>query len=159
MEMDPNIFRKGDAPSCLVVDKTWDDIVNKPEFFDELVERVVAMMNGAEDIGLLKKSTTLGQLKEAINTILLRPLQAPSHSSEDPKSKTPGSILVDAFWDEIPQTEEKWQKFKEAIARAYDMKIQIGDHQPLTERDTLQTTKDNFNDTVVKPMLGINEDE
>lgn len=155
----PSLFRKGDAPSCLVVDKSWEDIINKPDFFDELVERVVNMMKGAEVVGLLTKATTLRELKEAINEILLEPLQEELHIGEDVVQRTPGSVLADAFWDEIPQTTEYWLRFKEAIARAYEMKNQIAEHQPLTKKDTLMSTKNNFNDTVVKPLLGINEDE
>lgn len=158
--MDPNVFRKGNASSCLVVDKTWDDIINKPDFFDELVDRVVGMMKGAADFGgQILKTTTFREFKEAINKILLVPLQYNFHSEEKPESKKPNTVLADAFWDEIPQIEEKWAKFKDAIGRAYNMKVRIGEHAPLTAKDTLQTTKDNFNDTVVKPMLGINEDE
>ena len=51
-----------------------------------------SIMNGAEDIGLLKKSDTIGKLKKTINTIRLRPLQAPTHGGDDPKLKTFGSI-------------------------------------------------------------------
>ena len=157
--MDPNVFRKGDASSCLVVDKTWEDVIGKPDFMDELAERIVDMMDGAEDFGLLTTATTFLQFKKAVNQILLRPLQKDIETTENTNSQPPDTILVDAYWDEIPQTENKWRKFKEAVARAYDMKLQIGEHQPLSERDTYQTVKDNFNDTVVKPMLGINEDE
>ena len=155
----PEVFRKGEASSCLVVGKTWKDIINKPAFLDEMVVRVVNMMNGAEDVGLLTKATTLRELKEAINKILLRPLQEELHIGEDVVVRTPGSVLADAFWDEIPQTTEYWVRFKEAITRAYEMKNQIAEHQPLTDKDTLMSTKNNFNDTVVKPMLGIKEDE
>lgn len=157
--MDPNVFRKGDAPSCLVIDKTWDDILGKPDFMDELAERIVSMMDEANDFGLVKKTTTFEEFKRAINKILLRPLQKDVSTEESAGIQPPGTILVDAFWDEIPQTEEKWVKFKDAVERAYDMKLRIDEHQPLTARDILQTAKDNFNDTVVKPMLGINEDE
>lgn len=157
--MDPNVFRKGDAPSCLVVDKSWAEIINKPDFFDELVDRVVAMMRGAENFGLILKTTTFVEFKRAINEILLRPLQEQSHSDEKPVLKKPGTILADAFWDEIKMSKSEWLHFRDALAHAYDMKVQIGDHQRLTEKDTLQTAKDNFNDTVVKPMLGINDDE
>lgn len=44
-----------------------------------------SIMNGAENIGLLKKSTTIGQMKKKINMM---------HGGDDPKSKTPGSISI-----------------------------------------------------------------
>lgn len=155
----PSIFRKGDAPSCLVVDKTWEEIINKPDFFDELVERVVNMMKGAEDIGLLTKATTLRELKEAINTVLLRPLQEDLHTGGEAVSGKTEAILADAFWDEILLTSEYWSRLEESIARAYELKTKIAEQQPLSNKDTLMSTKNKFNDTVVKPMLGIDEDE
>ena len=157
--MDPNVFRKGDAPSCLVVDKSWNEIVGKPDFFDELAERIVRMMDAADDFGLLTRATTLRQFKDAVNEILLRPLQYDYPAGEDIVLKGSDTILVDAFWDEIRQDENTWVKFKDAITRAYDMKGRIAEHKPLTNKDMLQSSKDNFNETIVKPLCGINEDE
>lgn len=159
--MDPNVFRKGDAPSCLVVDKTWADVINKPDFLDELERRIVAMADGAEQIDLIDKSTTLREFKEAINTVLLKPLQmeiAPEEPEEG-GAHGAGTILADAFWDEIKIPDDTWENFRDALVKAYNMKLRIQEHQPLSASDTLQTAKDNFTDTVVKPLLGINEDE
>ena len=157
--MNPNVFRKGDAASCLVVDKTWGEIVNKPDFFDELVERLVLMKTKAETIGLLKKSTTLREFKEAVNEILLYPLQYDYPAGEDFVLKGSDTILVDAFWDEIQKDEDMWKEARDALARAYDMKNSIAEHQPLTKKDTLQKSKDNFNEAVVIPMSGNYEDK
>lgn len=154
----PSLFKKGDAPSCLVLDKTWDEIINKPNNLEELVMRAVNMIKGAEDIGLVTKATTFQELKNAIDKVLLLPLQEDLHTKEDTASRTPGSILADAFWDEIPQTSEYWARFKEAIARACEMKDRIAEHEPLTDKDTLTSTKNTFNGAVVKPLLGINEE-
>ena len=68
------------------------------------------MMKGADDIGLLTKATTLRELKEAINKILLNPLQEELYIDEKAAPRTP--VLADAFWDEIPQTTEYWVRFK-----------------------------------------------
>ena len=51
--MDPNIFKKEDAESCLVVNKTWNQILNKPDFFTELGKRIVNMTEEAEKVGEL----------------------------------------------------------------------------------------------------------
>ena len=47
--MDPAIFRKGDATSVLVVDKSWNDIIDKPDFFDE--KKVEEIVDAAEEAG------------------------------------------------------------------------------------------------------------
>ena len=157
--MDPAIFRKGDASSVLVVDKTWNDVIDKPDFFDELAERIVKMSDNAKDFGLRLKSTTFGRFKEAINSVLMDPLLEPlDHESHD-VVRTPGSVLVDAFWDEIIKPDGMWEKLKGAIEKAYMMKEKIAERLPLNASSTLQETKDTFNDTVMKPLLGINEDE
>ena len=157
--MDPAIFRKGDASSVLVVDKSWNDIIDKPDFFDELAERIVKMSDAADSIGVMTKATTLRQFKEAINSVLMEPLLATvEHDGHNVIKKT-GSVLVDAFWDEIIKPDDVWKKLKDAVAKAYDMKLRIGENSPLTNADTLMKSKDTFNNTVMKPLLGINEDE
>lgn len=156
--MDPNIFRKGEAESCLVVNKTWDDVVDKPYSFSALVNCIVSMVRGAEDIGLLTRATTLRELKTAINTILLEPLKGSGTIDEDIAYPTSGNVIADAYWDEIKGDTEEMEAFKEAVARAYNIKEQIASHKPLSTQDTLQTTKDNFNNTVVRPLLNTSED-
>ena len=160
--MDPNIFRKEDADSCLVVEKSWNDIIDKPDFFDELVQRLVLMTKGAEDYpDLLMKSTTFRVVKEAINDILLVPLQKQLDITNINVERTPNSILADAFWDEIIKPNELWDGIKEAIEKSYAMKQQIekGEHTALTDSSTLQDVKNTMNDTVIKPLLGIEDDE
>ena len=159
--MDPNIFRKGDAPSCLVVDKTWDDIIDKPDFFDELANRILEMTSQAESLQpqFNPKTATFWQLKDAINKVLMVPLTDRNTHQSVQKKRTEGSVLVDAFWDEIIVTDNDWEKLKSAIAKAYDMRLRIEEHNPLTESDTLKKTKDVFNETTIMPLLGINLDE
>ena len=162
--MDPNVFHKGDASSCLVVGKTWADIKNKPAFFNELVHKLLVMMGQSEKIGLALKSDTLKEFKAKIQAILLGPLKEP-YSDEGPADDTGGDNLInaDAFWDEILSGEEDWSRLQEALERAGLMKNQIDRHilenDVITDSSTLQNVKDNFNDTIVKPLQGINEDE
>ena len=165
--MDPAIFRKGNASSVLVVDKSWDDIIDKPDFFDELAERIVKMTDNAESIGLMLKSTPFGpaknknviNLKDAINKVLMEPLLASVEQDNVNVVKKDGSILVDALWDEIILPDLVWKKLYAALEKAYSMKLRIGESEPLTSADTLMDTKNTFNDTVLKPLLGINDDE
>lgn len=157
--MDPNVFRKGDATSVLVVDKSWRDIIDKPDFFDELSRRIVEMSHAASSIGLLKKATTLRQFKNAINTILMDPLLREYSDSSDNNVQKNGSVLVDAFWDEIIKPDDIWEDLKESLEKAYAMKLKIEDSYPLSDSSTMQESKDMMNEAVVKPLLGINEDE
>lgn len=157
--MDPAIFRKGDASSVLVVDKTWNDIIDKPDFFDELAERIVMMSDAAADVGLMLKSTTFIKFKAAINKILAEPLLAEVSSGGANVVKKPDSVLVDALWDEIVVPDAVWGKLRSAIEKAYDMKSRIDENRPFANSDTLIQTTEKFNETVVKPLLGINEDE
>lgn len=157
--MDPAIFRKGDASSVLVVDKSWNDIIDKPDFFNELAKRIVLMAQAANTIGQITKTTTLRQFKDAINAVLMTPLLETFDNSDHNPTRKPGSVLVDAFWDEIIKPDKDWEELKSAIEKAYDMKLRIGEHSPLTNADTLMRSKETFNDTVMKPLLGINEDE
>lgn len=154
------MFRKGDSPSCLVVDKTWDQILNKPVDFDELAKRLLDMYDAAEIAGILRRPDTLRRLKQVVMDVLLTPLREPVESGSSSGTPTKGAVLADAFWDEIVSTTEvDMTKLKEALARAYNMKIQIEEHEPPKSKDTLMDVKTNFNDTILKPLLGINEDE
>lgn len=157
--MDPAIFRKGDASSVLVVDKSWNDIIDKPDFFDELAERIVKMSDAAKSIGLMLNSTTFRQFKEAINEILMNPLLSSVEHDGNNVVQKPGTVLADAFWDEIEKPDDVWAKLRDAIAKAYGMKEKIAERSPLTRSDTLLQAKTTFNDTIVKPLLGINDDE
>ena len=157
--MDPAIFRKGDASSVLVVDKSWNNIIDKPDFFDELAERIVKMSDAADSIGIMTKATTLRQFKDAINAVLMEPLLATVEHDGHNVVRKQGSVLVDAFWDEIIKPDDVWEKLKAAIEKAYDMKVRIGECKPLKDSDTLMRSKETFNDAVMKPLLGINEDE
>lgn len=157
--MDPAIFRKGDASSVLVVDKSWNDIIDKPDFFDELAERIVLMTDRAESIGMMLKSSPLKDLKNAINLVLMDSLiEDVGHGAPDVKRKE-GSVLVDALWDEIQISDADWKRLYTAIEKAVAMKDRTTENYPFTSSDTLMSTKDKFNDTVLKPLLGINEDE
>lgn len=158
--MDSNVFRKGDASSCLVVNTTWQEVINKPDFFDELAKRIVAMYSNALDIGPLLKASTLADLKTAINSILVEPLTNPDYNTPD-NATTPraNTVLADAFWDEIELPDEMWGKLKDALIGASNMREQTLEHTPLTTKDTLQEVKVNFNETVVYPLLSINDNE
>lgn len=148
-------FVKQDAPSCLVVDATWDSVINKPDDFDEIVQTILEMIAQAEARGLVLNTTTFGAFKEAINDILIRPL-ANRHETtpdeDDNTEKSQGYVLADAFWDELILSED-WQDFQKAVERAYAMKLQIEKSSPLTKNNTLQETKDNFNETIIKPLI------
>lgn len=152
--MDPNVFRKGDAPSCLVVDKTWDDIIDKPDSLDELASRIVAMIKNAEELGYVLKSTNFGVFKQMINAILLEPLKDGEYDTPSREDGTPGNIRADAFWDEIQITDSTWERFRDAIDRAFAMRVAVSNHRPLTNRDVLQNVKDNFNEAVIAPLRG-----
>lgn len=155
-------FRKYDAPSVLVVDKTWRDILNKPADFDELAARILAMANEAQIQGLLTKFTTLSQFKDAVNTVLLNPLQEEvvvPPSSDDDESMDGETILADAFWDEIVGEGEVWEKLYEAMQRANAVRVQIEEHSALSAEDTLMDTKTNFNEVILKPLNGIEKDD
>ena len=158
-EMDPNVFRKGDASSVLVVDKSWKDIIDKPDFLDELSKRILLMSHAAEAFGQVTKATTFQQFKNAVNSVLMDPLIETVDTDEQNVVRKHGSVLVDAYWDEIIKTDDDWKELKSAVERAYIMKVKIGEHNPLTSSDTLMKSKETFNDTVMKPLLGINEDE
>ena len=159
--MSSNTFRKGDASSCLVVGKSWNEIINKPDFYDELAVRIVKMLTAAESLGILRRPDTFTAVKETINKVLLEPLR--KNLSDLPiseSSHTKGYILADAFWDEILSAGGvDLTRLKLALERAGAMRTAINEHAPLGVKDTLQDVKTNFNDTVLKPLLGINEDE
>ena len=99
--MDPNIFRKSPSPSILCIDKTWDDVIDKPFQFDEMTEKAIAMMLAAGDFGLLTRVSTLRDLKNAIYKVVIEPLNKPYPDSGDSGDPTDGNIQVDAFFDEM----------------------------------------------------------
>ena len=156
--MDPNVFRKGDASSCLVVDKAWKDVYNKPDFFTTLAEVITRMAAEAKETGIVHKATSFGEFKRIINQVLLTPLREaqyePSHEKYDTQP-----VMADAFWSEIEQNDE-WAGLYKAIEKAYVMRESIIAHRPLVAADKLQDVKDNFNETVIEPMLsdGVQEE-
>lgn len=152
-------FKKTDAQSVLVVDKTWDEIIDKPDFFNELAYRIVQMYDGANTVGQAKPSTKFNEFKDMVNTILLTPLKTLWRQEETVAIQKDNTILVDAFWDEILKTEEAWYKLKEAVAKAYAIKHQIEEHETFKDSDKYQQVKDKFNETVTQPLLGISEPE
>lgn len=156
--MNPNVFRKGDASSCLVIECPWEDVLDKPFLFDEMKDRVLMMVAAAEEQGLLTKADTLKIVKNAINDVLIKPLQADISSSQTVPQEHEGYIKADAFWDEIPNVPKDLQK---ALVRLIQMRAKIDDYigNPLDDKSTLMDTKTTFNQTVLMPLNDINEDE
>ncbi|MBO6031942.1 MAG: hypothetical protein J6Q22_10915 [Prevotella sp.] len=160
--MDPNIFKKEDAPSCLDVGKSWDEILNKPDFFEELGIRVVRMADEAEKVGELTRESTLAFVKAAINSVILEPLRddvniGQGASSEETEKDE--SILADAFWDEISNDNKILKRLKSAIEKAYAMKKRIDASIPLSAGASLTDLKDTMNTTVLEPLRGVVEEE
>lgn len=167
LEMDPNVFRKGDSPSILCIDRTWDEILDKPYLFDEMANRVLDMMEKAgtwrgdgNTNGLLTRADTLRAVKKALYEVVLKPLADERHRRQtgDLPAQTEGNIYVDAFWDEIPGVPEGLQ---EALSRLALMtqRIEANIGNPLDGKSTLMDTKEILNETVLEPMNGVNYDE
>lgn len=166
--MASNAFRKGSASSVLVTEKTWQDVINKPGNFDEIASRIIDMMLGAEEGskkvdetylgGLLLASNTFGEVKQAINAALLDPLLKDYSSPARANSNDGPVIYPDFFWDEI-QTESNWQRIRDALLRAAELRSRIDEQKPLTSSDKLQDVKNTFNETILKPLLDIHEDD
>lgn len=161
--MDPNIFKKEDAESCLVVNKTWDQILNKPDFFTELGQRIVNMTEEAEKVGELTRESTLKFVKAAINKVLLGPLgslhEEIDDSAEKPSRSSSDSIMADAFWDEISQDDKVYENLKSGIEKAYAMKKRINAMSPLSDAASLQDTKNTMNKAILEPLRGIFDEE
>ena len=158
--MDPNIFKKEDAPSCLVVGKSWNEILNKPDFFTELGERIVKMADNAEKVGELTSESTFSFVKAAINSVLLEPLQEEIETgSETQPTASENTILADAFWDEISNDDKVLSKLKSSIEKAYAMKKRIEASQPLTDGSSLNDLKSTMNYNALEPLRGLYEEE
>ena len=152
------MFRKGDASSCLVVETPWEDILDKPFLFDEMKERVLLMVHAAQEQGLLTKVDTLKVVKNAINSVLIRPFQAHIEVSQNIPVEHEGNVKADAFWDEIPDVPKD---LKEALDRLFQMRAKIDDNigNQLDDKSTLMDTKTTVNENVLMPLNDINEDE
>ena len=168
--MDPNVFRKGDSKSILVIDRNWNEVINKPFRFDEMTDRLLAIMKNADPsmkndegepgVGILTKEDTLRKLKTAINRVLIGPLTDDryGHSTNERPQPHEGCIYVDAFWDEIPDIP---LELSEALTRLSLMNTRVVENydNTLNDKSTLMDTKNIMNETVLKPMNGINEEE
>lgn len=159
--MDPNVFRKGDAKSVLVVETPWKQIIGKPVMFDELADRVRKMHDAADaykfDKGLTRQSTLM-DLKIAIKNVLIYPLTYAWEGQSEEPSSDDELISIDAFWEEIPDVP---RDLKKALADAYLMWQSINEKHKgeyLTDKSNLMDSKDTMNETVLKPLLGIDED-
>ena len=75
-------FRKGDASSCLVVEKPWDEVLDKPDAFEEISVRILEMVRRAEGEDLLTRHDTMTEIKRILNECLIHPLKMPV-SEED----------------------------------------------------------------------------
>ena len=153
--MDPNVFRKGDSPSILVIEKPWTEVTDKPAFYEETEKRIIDMVLAADAEGLLTRPDTLRRLKTVVQRVLLDPLKEPS-STYIQKKWDGTTILADAYWDEISGIPEALHK---ALERIIKFKDAISQNTPLTDKSTLMETKTFVNETVLKPLKGINEDE
>lgn len=155
--MDPNVFRKGDAKSILAINKSWEDIIGKPDSFDEMARRILTLATAAEG-RLLTKPDTLTRVKSAINDVLITPLTedyGDSHLS--PQNTTDEDVVyTDAYWEEFPDVPEGLNKALEDFLRMLDA---IKNNQPLGAASTLMDVKELFNEAVIKPILGIEQDE
>lgn len=162
MTMEPWIFRKEDAKSILTIDMPWRDVLDKPAFFDKVSEIMVNMMGAAATTELLTRPDTLRTLKKVVSEVLIDPLNVPldeggtESDSTDEDGNTENRIKVDAFWDEF--TDVDMDTLKAAIERAYLMYLKINQSTPLTNASTLMDTKETVNETILKPLKGIDED-
>lgn len=156
--MDSNIFRKSPSPSILRIEKTWDDVLDKPFQFDEMTGRAIGMMLAAEDFGILTRLSSLRDLKNAIYNVIIEPLNRAYGSGDSGGVPTDGNVQVDAFWDEIPGVPKE---LKDAIERLFLMKQRIDENinNKLDNKSTLMDAKNIVNETVLKPLNDINEDE
>ena len=166
--MNPLVFRKEDASSCLVPDKTWADIIDKPDMFEQLADRVLSMAEAADKVQLLDRNTVFRIVKETINDVIIKPL-IPSQGENNSASGSTGSaqtnrtstnvVFADAFWDEIGDSEEFAEKMKAAIEKAYVMKQRIAENSPLPDSATLQDVKNLVNTAVLNPLQGADKGE
>ena len=168
--MHPLIFRKEDASSCLVPDKTWDDIIGKPDLFEVIADRILEMADEANKVQLLSRGASLKTVKRVINKVLLDILKVPlpkaatddsstDDSDSEQTNETRNVVYADAFWDEIGDTSEFSVKLKSAIEKAYVMRQRIEQSSPLTDASSLQDVKNLVNTAVLNPLQGADKGE
>ena len=152
-------FKKKLASSCLVPNKTWEEIVNKPNYIDTFQAIVETMMSKASEYGEVTDKTPFATVKDIVLETIIEPMLANPPPTKPPMGQTPGTILVDAFWDEIQQASDYWGMEKKAFERILDMQERTTGNQPLDQKDNLQAVKEIINETIIRPLLGINVDE
>ena len=158
--MNPLIFKKELASSCLVPNKTWDDVIGKPDMFYEMAQRILAMANEAAKVETLSRTTTLKIVKKVIKDVIIDPLterlqQEDGNTTESDDSNSDREIVyADAFWDEIGSVKDFSHNLREAIDKAYVMKKRINENEPLTDSSTLQETKNLINTAILNPLQG-----
>lgn len=118
---------------------------------DEAVSDIFGLFLKADGERYLGGGDTLGDAKDVINNVLVTPLLQPVDSN-DPSSAAEGkTISVDAFWDEI---EGAPNGLREAIERAYQMKLGIGNYVALGDSSGLGDVKYVLNNAVLEPLKG-----
>lgn len=157
--MNPLVFSKKPASSCLVPEKTWDEVIGKPELFEQMARRVYEMAEAAGKVELLKRSSSLRTVKEVVKSVLLDPLE-PSLEDVAPGPKhVKGNVLADAFWDEIDASDDFWHRVKDYITEASVMKQRIAENTMLSDGSTLQDVKNLINSAVLNPLQGADKGE
>lgn len=159
--MDAKIFRKGDAGTVFPIEKSWDEVLDKPQSLDEVAWRIIQMMNIAANTKYLIRPDTVKRIKEVVNEVLIKPLQAPvptehSNGASDGDNNNGNAIFVDALWDEITDIPDG---FKTAFERALMMLQQSADFSRLTPEATKGDVKTFINDGILEPLKGRNDDE
>lgn len=163
-EMDPNVFRKEDAPSVLCIEKPWSEVLEKPPQFDEMADKAIAMLKAASDkdllpTGLLTRPDTLRKLRKVLNQVLLKPLTAEDEGSQDDEpQKSDGTIYVDALWDEINGIPPELYMVLTRLVEMMD-KIEDDLSNRLDNKSTLMDAKKMVNETLLEPLNGIDDDQ
>ena len=151
-----NTFRKDDAYDVIVPEMPWADIQNKPADLDSLIAKIAGMVDAVAANGtLLTDADTLRKVKDAVNRLILQPLQITVPEGQTTTyAEEVSRIPIDGEWNFITQKPKDAELFARAVQA---IGKELHNYTFLSRTDTMRVVKGVVNNAIIKALEGLRQ--